>query len=67
VELTQALLGRIEAHDGELNALLTVTVEQALAAAKRSDTERAKGDYGVPGGGVLRISCRRTMRRSSSG
>jgi aspartyl-tRNA(Asn)/glutamyl-tRNA(Gln) amidotransferase subunit A len=53
VELTQALLGRIEAHDGELNALLTVTVEQALAAAKRSDTERAKGDYGVPGGGVL--------------
>ena len=32
VELTQALLDRIAAHDEKLNALLTVTGEEALAA-----------------------------------
>jgi aspartyl-tRNA(Asn)/glutamyl-tRNA(Gln) amidotransferase subunit A len=65
VELTQALLGRIEAHDGELNALLTVTVEQALAAAERSDTERARGKPGVLNGLPLvhkDIFCTRGVR-----
>ena len=33
VELTQALLSRIEAHDGALNAFVTVTADAALAAA----------------------------------
>jgi aspartyl-tRNA(Asn)/glutamyl-tRNA(Gln) amidotransferase subunit A len=46
VELTQALLERIGRHDGELNAFVTVTAEQALTAAKRADEARAAGETG---------------------
>ena len=44
VELTQSLLDRIAAHDEKLNALLTVTGEEALAAATKADADRAAGN-----------------------
>jgi aspartyl-tRNA(Asn)/glutamyl-tRNA(Gln) amidotransferase subunit A len=50
VELTQSLLDRIAAHNDTLNALLTVTGEEALAAAARADTDRAAGNAGVLNG-----------------
>ncbi len=42
-EITEALLQRIADHDGSLNAMVTVTGDQALAAAKASDERRAAG------------------------
>jgi aspartyl-tRNA(Asn)/glutamyl-tRNA(Gln) amidotransferase subunit A len=50
VELTQALLDRIAAHDAALNALVTVTGDEALAAAAKADADRASGDAGVLNG-----------------
>ena len=50
VELTAALLARVEAHDSALNAFVTVTAERALAAAKRADEARAAGEAGVLNG-----------------
>mgnify|MGYP001824576073 CR=1 FL=1 len=47
VELTEALLARVAAHDGALNAFITVTGEQALAAAKAADEARAEGNAGA--------------------
>jgi len=47
VELTQALLDRIEAHNGTLNAFITVTAEQALEQARRADERIAKGEAGA--------------------
>ena len=46
VELTQALLDRIAAGDDKLNALITVTRDQALAAAAQADADRAAGNAG---------------------
>ncbi len=46
VELTRHFLARIERLNGELNALVTVTGEQALAAAARADQQLAAGDAG---------------------
>ena len=50
LELTEALLGRVEQHDAALNAFVTVTAEQALAAAQRADEARAAGNAGVLNG-----------------
>jgi aspartyl-tRNA(Asn)/glutamyl-tRNA(Gln) amidotransferase subunit A len=50
VEITEALLQRIERFDGELNAFITVTGEQALAAAAKADADRAAGKAGALGG-----------------
>ncbi len=50
VELTEALLARIVDHDGALNAFITVTGEQALAAAEAADEARAAGKAGVLAG-----------------
>ena len=50
VELTQAMLDRIAAHDDKLNALLTITSEQALATASKADADRAAGNAGAMNG-----------------
>ena len=50
VDITQALLDRIDAHDAELNAFITVTAEQALEAAKAADAARAAGNVGAVNG-----------------
>jgi len=50
VDVTRALLERIETHNGTLNAFITVTAEQALAAAGRADDARASGNAGALNG-----------------
>jgi aspartyl-tRNA(Asn)/glutamyl-tRNA(Gln) amidotransferase subunit A len=53
VDLTQACLARIDRHDKAINAFITVTREQALAAAREAETEIARGKrrgplHGIP-------------------
>lgn len=52
VELTQAVLARIEAVDSRVRAYLTVAGEQALAGAAQADRLRSQGDsrplLGIP-------------------
>lgn len=43
VEATRALLARIEATDSRVNAYITVTPEEALAAAEAADRRIAAG------------------------
>jgi aspartyl-tRNA(Asn)/glutamyl-tRNA(Gln) amidotransferase subunit A len=43
-ELVEALLERIGAHDGTLNSFITVTGDEARAAAADSDRRRAAGE-----------------------
>jgi aspartyl-tRNA(Asn)/glutamyl-tRNA(Gln) amidotransferase subunit A len=50
VDITKALLERIDSHNGTLNAFITVTAEQALADAQRADDARASGNAGVLNG-----------------
>ena len=50
VELTEALLQRIAAHNDKLNAFVTITTDEALAAATRADEARASGSGGVLNG-----------------
>lgn len=45
-ELCRAYLDRIEAHDGALNAFITVLGETALEAARAADARRGRGDAG---------------------
>jgi len=46
-ELTASLLGRIDAHQGSLNAFVTLTAESALAEADIADNKRAAGEGGA--------------------
>ncbi|MBI5450454.1 MAG: Asp-tRNA(Asn)/Glu-tRNA(Gln) amidotransferase subunit GatA [Gammaproteobacteria bacterium] len=46
VELTRHFLDRIAAHDRRLNSFITVTTEQALAAAAEADRRIAAGQAG---------------------
>ena len=53
VQVVDAHLGRIEAVNGHLNAVVRVLADQARAAADAADTARANGDplpplHGVP-------------------
>ncbi len=53
VELTQAILERIEAMDGDLKSYATVMADSALASARTAEQEIAAGNYrgglhGVP-------------------
>jgi aspartyl-tRNA(Asn)/glutamyl-tRNA(Gln) amidotransferase subunit A len=50
VELTESLLQRIAAHNDKLNAFVTITGDEALAAAGRADEARASGSGGVLNG-----------------
>jgi len=50
VELTRALLERIGELDATLNTFVTVTADEALAAAERADKARAAGTGGVLNG-----------------
>ena len=53
VEVTQALLDRIAAHDGELHSFIRVTPEMALAEARTAEQELTAGRrrgplHGIP-------------------
>mgnify|MGYP001170167455 CR=1 FL=1 len=52
VEVTRALLDRIEQVNPLLNAFITVMGEEALASAARAEAEIAKGDWRGPLHGV---------------
>ncbi|MBI3935816.1 MAG: amidase [Betaproteobacteria bacterium] len=52
VELTQALLARIESLDPQLNAFITVTADLALKQAKEAEAEIAAGRYRGPMHGI---------------
>ena len=52
VELTQAILDRIEALDGDLKSYATVMADQAMAAARTAESEIAAGRYRGPLHGV---------------
>jgi len=43
LELTEHFLGRIAAANPKLNAFITITAEEARAAARAADAERARG------------------------
>ncbi len=52
VELTQMMLDRIEAIDGQLKSYATVTAERALAAARKAEQEIVSGNYRGPLHGI---------------
>ena len=55
VELTTAILERIEALDGDLKSYATVMADSALASARAADREIAAGNYrGRPAWGAHR-------------
>ncbi len=52
VELTQAVLDRIDAVDGDLKSYVTIVADSALASAKEAEAEIARGDYRGPLHGI---------------
>jgi aspartyl-tRNA(Asn)/glutamyl-tRNA(Gln) amidotransferase subunit A len=48
VDVVREALGRIEEHDGELNAFLAVTTDLALEQAGRAEAAYARGDVAPP-------------------
>jgi amidase len=45
VELTQDAIGRIERHDGRINAICVRDFDRALEAARAADAARARGEH----------------------
>ncbi|MES2713154.1 MAG: Asp-tRNA(Asn)/Glu-tRNA(Gln) amidotransferase subunit GatA [Pseudomonadota bacterium] len=67
-ELARAHLAAIEALNPRLNAFITVTGEQAIAAARASDARRAKGEAGALEGiplGVKDLFCTAGVRTTA--
>ena len=52
VEITEAFLGRITAHNSKLNAYVTIDAEGARAAAKAAEQEISAGNYRGPLHGI---------------
>jgi aspartyl-tRNA(Asn)/glutamyl-tRNA(Gln) amidotransferase subunit A len=52
VELTQAVLARIERVDGRVHAFITVTRDEAIRAARAAEQEIANGKYRGPLHGI---------------
>ena len=52
VELTEAILGRIESVDGQHKSYATVMADQAMASARAAETEILAGRYSGPLHGV---------------
>jgi amidase len=52
VELTEAILGRIESVDGQYKSYATVMADQAMASARAAETEILAGRYSGPLHGV---------------
>ena len=52
VEATEAYLARIDQLDSQLNSYITVTAEDALAAAREAEQQIARGGYRGPMHGV---------------
>ena len=52
VEATQSYLERIGQLDGKLNSYITVCHDEALATARRAESEIASGDYKGPMHGI---------------
>src|SRR5438309_7362032 len=52
VELTQAILDRIDRLDASVGAFITVTGERALAAAREAEQEIGRGRYRGPLHGI---------------
>jgi amidase len=52
VELTTRVLDRIARHNSKLNAIVTLTADEALARAKAADEARARGQWWGPFHGV---------------
>ncbi|HEY7061527.1 MAG TPA: amidase [Chloroflexota bacterium] len=52
VEVTDAVLTRLERLEGRLNAFVTIIAEHARAAAQQADAEIARGEYRGPLHGV---------------
>lgn len=52
VELTRALLARIDAYDGQLSSFITLTVERALSEARQAEQDITHGRYRGPLHGI---------------
>ena len=66
-ELTESCLNAIDAHQ-DLNAYITVTAEQAMEMAKRSDEKISKGEAGILEGlplGIKDLFCTKGVHSAS--
>jgi aspartyl-tRNA(Asn)/glutamyl-tRNA(Gln) amidotransferase subunit A len=52
LEIAEAFLARIEAHDPKLNAFITVTADEARRGAREAEREIASGNYRGPLHGI---------------